>query len=384
MKILISGGGIAGMTAANLLHAQGHEVIVLDKARQYTYAGFILSLKSFGVDILSEMGLENELRKTETITECVNFMKPDGTPIRQISFDTFNQKLSKSIFATRAAIHNAIYNSVAGKVQILMNATITQCNQENDSITVLTSDGQTIRPDLLIISEGLHSPTREKMFSNTYFKNSNIFYLAGRLQKKHDYKLGVFKWFLGVGKMLAIIPLSENEIALHSYIRNSNAVVQADLKEFLASSFSEFDNEVQDLIREVIGKGVLFTDKLGMIHSENLVNGRLILLGDAGYCATPLSGMGASLSIYGAKALSHFIEKNPTNIQKALHNYNQAMQPIIAKFQSNAKRAAASLLPKSAGKHRLTSFMIRLAPRFVITNRMTKDFGLTENQRNFL
>jgi 2-polyprenyl-6-methoxyphenol hydroxylase-like FAD-dependent oxidoreductase len=222
------------------------------------------------------------------------------------------------------------------------------------------------------------------MFSNTYFKNSNIFYLAGRLQKKHDYKLGVFKWFLGVGKMLAIIPLSENEIALHSYIRNSNAVVQADLKEFLASSFSEFDNEVQDLIREVIGKGVLFTDKLGMIHSENLVNGRLILLGDAGYCATPLSGMGASLSIYGAKALSHFIEKNPTNIQKALHNYNQAMQPIIAKFQSNAKRAASSLLPKSAGKHRLTSFMIRLAPRFVITNRMTKDFGLTENQRNFL
>ena len=377
MKILISGGGIAGMTAANLLNAQGHEVIVLDKARQYNDAGFVLSLKSFGVDILSEMGFEDELRKRETITEYVNFMKPDGILIRQISFDTFNQKLSKSIFATHAAIHNVICNSVAGKVQILMNTSITDCTQENDSITVSISDGQTIKPDLLIIAEGLHSPTRKKLFTNAHFEDSNISYLAGRVQKKHDYKLGVFKWFLGVGKMLAILPLSENEIALHSYTRNSNDVVQADAKELLTSSFSEFDNEVQDLIREVIEKGVLFTDKVGMIHSENLVNGRVILLGDAGYCATPLSGMGASLSIYGAKALSHFIEKNPTNIQMALHNYNQLMQPIIAKFQSNAKRAAASLLPKSAWQHWLTSFMFKLAPRSVITNRMSKEFGLT-------
>ncbi|RYD70136.1 MAG: hypothetical protein EOP53_25950, partial [Sphingobacteriales bacterium] len=284
MKILISGGGIAGMTAANLLHAQGHEVIVVDKARKFTDAGFVLSLKSFGVDILSEMGLEDELRQRETITKYVNFTKPDGTHIRQIGFDTFNQKISKSIFATHSAIHNVLYNSVAVKVKMLMNTTITDCIQENDSITVFISDAQIIKADLLIIAEGLHSPTREKLFVNSYFEDLNIFYLAGRLKKKHNYKPGVFKWFLGIGKMLAILSLSENEIAVHSYTRNTNNMMQADAKDLLTSSFSEFGQEVKDLIKEVIEKGVLYTDKLGMIHEKNLVNGRVVLLGDAGYC----------------------------------------------------------------------------------------------------
>jgi 2-polyprenyl-6-methoxyphenol hydroxylase-like FAD-dependent oxidoreductase len=386
MKIMISGGGIAGMTAANLLHAQGHEVIVLDKARQFTNSGFLLSLKSFGVDILSKMGLEDELRKRATIFEYVDFMEPNGHFIRQVSYATLNQKLSKSIFATRAAIHDVIYNSVADKVQILMNTTIIDCIQENDSIKVSISDGQAINVDLLIIAEGLHSTTRKKLFSNVHFEDLSIFYLGGRLQKKHGYKLGVFKWFLGVGKLLAVLPLSENEIALHSYIRNNDntTTLQGNAKALLISSFSEFDNEVQILIREAIEQGVLFTDKMGTIHLENLVNGRAILLGDAGYCPTALSGMGASLSIYGAKALSYFIEKYPEDIHMALRDYNEIMQPIIAKFQRNAKRTAVSLLPRSAGRHWLTSFMIRLAPRSFITNRMSKEFSLTEAQRIFL
>lgn len=43
-----------------------------------------------------------------------------------------------------------------------------------------------------------------------------------------------------------------------------------------------------------------------MINSPTLVDSNVVLLGDAGYCPIALSGMGASLSIYGAKAFPKF------------------------------------------------------------------------------
>jgi len=122
---------------------------------------------------------------------------------------------------------------------------------------------------------------------------------------------------------------------------------------------------------------------MGMVDAPDLVNGNMVLLGDAGYCPTALSGMGASLSIYGAKALSHFISKTPDDLTSACSNYNRLMQPIIRKFQSNARNNASSFIPADAQKldHFVESF--RSASEIEIKGIMTDPIILTEDQLNF-
>jgi 2-polyprenyl-6-methoxyphenol hydroxylase-like FAD-dependent oxidoreductase len=44
--ILISGGGIAGLAAANYLHRGGHDVTVIDKAPAFRKLGYLLALKA--------------------------------------------------------------------------------------------------------------------------------------------------------------------------------------------------------------------------------------------------------------------------------------------------------------------------------------------------
>lgn len=74
-KILISGGGIAGLTAAKLLSAQGHNITVIDRATSFTNAGFLISLKSFGVRIMEELGLMKELQAASSPSEAVSFLE---------------------------------------------------------------------------------------------------------------------------------------------------------------------------------------------------------------------------------------------------------------------------------------------------------------------
>ena len=71
-RIIISGGGIAGMTAAKLLGDQGHEITVIDKASEFNNAGFLVSLKSFGVKIMDEIGLSSNLVKESTPSERIS------------------------------------------------------------------------------------------------------------------------------------------------------------------------------------------------------------------------------------------------------------------------------------------------------------------------
>lgn len=66
-------------------------------------------------------------------------------------------------------------------------------------------------------------------------------------------------------------------------------------------------------------------------------SGRVALVGDAGYCASPLSGMGTSLALVGAYILAG--ELGPADslgaesIQGAMERYQANMRPYVDKCQ---------------------------------------------------
>src|SRR3954465_7640272 len=111
MKVLISGGGIGGLTVANFLHRKGHQIIVIDKAREFTNSGFVLCLKGFGVEIMKELDLEDKLRSIATKSHFVNFYEKDGKLVRNLSFEIINKRLVDSVMATRGGIHQVIFEA---------------------------------------------------------------------------------------------------------------------------------------------------------------------------------------------------------------------------------------------------------------------------------
>lgn len=385
MRVLISGGGIAGLTVANFLFRQGHQPIIIDKAHAFSNAGFVLSLKSFGVEIMRELGLEDKLRSIATKSHFVNFYKKDGALVRELSFEVINKNMTDSVMATRGGIHQVIFDDIREKVEIRLGTSIQSLTQNEKEVTVTLSGNSILQADLLIVSEGLRSTTRSKVWNVSPIEDFNIFYAAGRLQGSHPYKPGHIQTYHGLKKMLAILPLTDNELAIQCYIHNTADIDNAEAIKngILSDTFRDYASEVTDLIKKLETKSAIFSDKIGMVHEPVLYKGRIVLLGDAGYCPTGLSGMGASMSIYGAKALVHFIEQSPDDLNKALNNFNSLMQPIILKYQGNARKNAKTFLPMSPFNLSIKNTILKYIPNSFITKKMNAELTLTEAQRNF-
>ncbi|RKO72081.1 FAD-binding protein [Sphingobacterium puteale] len=384
--ILISGAGIAGLTAANFLAKQGHNITVIDRSPSFSKAGFLISLKSFGVKIMDELGLTQNLQAESSPSETVHFVETNEQIIQSIEYDKMHENIERSVLITRGGLHYVLYEAIKNDVNIFFDTTISQLEDKSDKTKVTLSNGSSIDVDLVIVSEGLRSPTRERYFTNYQLEDFNTLYVGGKLKQNHGKQVGVFKVYIDVNKMLSIYPIAEEEIAIQCYIRSSEDIgyIKNNASSILKGTFADYNPEVKQLLENFLDDGLFFMDKMGMVNAPNLRNGRLVLLGDAGYCPTALSGMGASLSIYGAKALAHYIAEYPDDILTACDSYNTLMQPIVEKFQTNAKNNAASFLPKSEAD--LEKFVngFRAADDKAVQKIMTEPIVLTKDQENFI
>ncbi|CAG4997272.1 hypothetical protein DYBT9275_01732 [Dyadobacter sp. CECT 9275] len=383
--MLISGGGIAGLTAAKLLSAQGHQVTLIDKAPAFSKAGFLLSLKSFGVRIMDELGLTGNLLRESSPSEYATFLEANDQVIQHISYEKMSRNTERSVLISRGGLHHVLFEDIKDTVPVRFQTTIHRLVRHEEATLVTLSDGSELMADLVIVAEGLRSPTRERYFEGCKLEDFSTLYMGGKLKYAHGYTVGSFKIYMDVHKMLSIYPIGPDEIAIQCYIHHQGELPAAGLNatELLERSFQEYSQDVQDLLHRFAANGLMFVDKMGMVSAPNLVSGPLVLLGDVGYCPTALSGMGASMSIYGAKALAHFVGQTPGDLPLACNNYNTLMQPIIEKFQGNAKRNAAAFIPASTGQ--LDQFVrsFRAASDAELQKIMTDPILLTEEQLRF-
>jgi 2-polyprenyl-6-methoxyphenol hydroxylase-like FAD-dependent oxidoreductase len=87
--------------------------------------------------------------------------------------------------------------------------------------------------------------------------------------------------------------------------------------------------------------------ELGQVKMPQLFTGRVVLLGDAGYCPSPFTGMGTSLSLVGAYVLAGELTRHGDDVEQALEAYEKIMRQPIDEYQELAPGSNGSWLPTS-------------------------------------
>lgn len=72
------------------------------------------------------------------------------------------------------------------------------------------------------------------------------------------------------------------------------------------------------------------------VHTNIWYKDRVILLGDAGYCPSPFSGMETTSSLVGAYVLAGEINRNTENLDQALENYDKTLRPFVNEIQKTS------------------------------------------------
>jgi 2-polyprenyl-6-methoxyphenol hydroxylase-like FAD-dependent oxidoreductase len=134
---------------------------------------------------------------------------------------------------------------------------------------------------------------------------------------------------------------SETELAIH----HRDEVHQ---RRVIAEQFAGVGWRTAELLREVEASESFYFDKLAQIRMPSWSKGRVVLVGDAAYCASPAAGMGGSLALDGAAALADAMRLHGDDHVRAFHAYEEALRPFIDEVQAEAVRVGLeTLVPRT-------------------------------------
>jgi 2-polyprenyl-6-methoxyphenol hydroxylase-like FAD-dependent oxidoreductase len=69
-----------------------------------------------------------------------------------------------------------------------------------------------------------------------------------------------------------------------------------------------------------------------------------VLVGDAGYCVSPVAGMGGSMALIGAGRLADALQRNPGDHAAAFREYETKLRPFVEEVQQRAATAGMAMM----------------------------------------
>lgn len=350
-KILISGASIAGLSTAWWMKKLGYQVTIVEIANQPRTVGAAIDLRGATVDIVKRMGIFDQLKSNRLQVEMIEFKNAQDVTAGSILLkDKKTEFLSDDIEIERDKFLSILSDGLKNDVEFIFNNSITALNETKNNIHVSFRDGTQRTFDLVFGCDGSHSAVRKIRFGHeaeyTHFLQA---YFSITIVNKLLVKQKTMQMFGAPNKSIMLNAYnnktdiifcfnSEKEIP-YDY-RNSAQQRQILLEQFTGQSW-----RTAELLEEVLEAENFYFDKFCQIKMPSWTKGRVALVGDAGYCASPAAGMGASLSVTGAAALAEALQKHEGDINLAFQDYNKGLRPFIDEVQAAAQLNMKNFIP---------------------------------------
>ncbi|WP_006244848.1 FAD-dependent monooxygenase [Mycolicibacterium tusciae] len=346
--VVISGAGIAGPALAFWLARNGYRVIVVEIGPGLRPGGQTVDLRGAGGDVVERMGLSDEMRTRALEQRGAAWVRSDGSRRAEMPVTAFNGNgLVSKLEILRGDLVDVLYQATEGSVEYRFGTSISEVRQAKDGYDgaeVTFADGSVLRADLVVGADGPHSAVRRLTFGpEEHFVKPiggyNAWFSAPDA-------VGLDGWFLlyqAPGGLNASMRPSHNPSIAKAGLAFQSEPLTYDRRnvdeqrQILVDRFAGAGWECDALLAAAQEADDFYFDSFAQIHMPYWSSGRVALVGDAGYCASPLSGMGTSLALVGAYILAG--ELGPADaldaerIRKAFRRYGMVMRPYVDKCQ---------------------------------------------------
>lgn len=146
-------------------------------------------------------------------------------------------------------------------------------------------------------------------------------------------------------------------------------------KQFLQQTFTDGGFEVERVLSGMQNADDFYFEAIGQVKMQRWSQGRIVLVGDAGYCASPISGMGTSLALVGAYILAGELGRHPEDHTEAFRQYEALMRPYVTKAQKIFPGSTMFAVPETSLGITLQTAILSIAARPTITSLITKIMG---------
>jgi 2-polyprenyl-6-methoxyphenol hydroxylase-like FAD-dependent oxidoreductase len=351
MRILVSGAGIAGLSAAIDLSADGHDVTIVERANHLRVNGSPIDIRGdVAIGVAEKMGVLAEiLDRRVDMTERVQFVDEDGTVVAEPPLDEINDS-ADDIEIPREDLTNILYDHLGPSVELRFEQSIAELDADDHGVDVGFASGARERYDLVVGADGMHSAVRRLTFGpERQFLRHLGFYVAlaelpgyppdGRNNPMYNYP----------GHLTGIAAYNDKALAVFMFRSPWIDYDYHDLdaqKRILADAFAGHDEwRVPELVEAAVRDPELYFDSVSQIEMPAWHRGRVVLVGDAAHCASNLSGRGTSLALTGAWFLAQALRDHPGDLERAWQQYDRDQRPHAIRCQATAAPGGDRLIP---------------------------------------
>lgn len=352
MRVLISGGGIAGLTLAYWLQRSAISSVVIEQANAIRRDGYAIDFFGTGYDVASRMGLIGQLRSRQIPFEALVYVNKDSKTIARLDMALIRKITEgKYMGLMHETLEEVLYEALEETVDVRFGRWITAIESGPDAVVVTFNDGTTETFDLLIGADGVHSRTRALLFGPEEQFSRYLGYTIACYPLADRYGIGkTFQMYNEPGRMAAAYctPQADDLLLLFFMYQSSKPehVPREQRLSHLRKVFAGMGWLTEKFLSDVDPSVNVFMDAVIQIQMPTWHQGRVALVGDACDCPTLLSGQGASLAMGGAYLLAKALH-DTTDYQEAFRRYEQQMSAYVLDQQKSGRSFAKSFLPGS-------------------------------------
>ena len=352
-KILIAGGGIGGLATALACGRQGMATQVFEKKRVLSEVGAGVQLGPNVLRVLEAWGLRSAIDAVACFPQRLEVRSAlSGALLGTLPLGARAVQRYGARYATmaRADLHALLHRAVQaqGMAQVHLAQAVARVSQDVSAVELLTEDHRKRRANVLIAADGVWSHVRDFLRPDVQaLFTGHVAYRAMAKQSDLSESLRsdcVTVWLgpsmhavqypVHAGSMLNTVVLVEGAAP-----EDAQAWEQAAVRSVLLDQLAGAHGSLQDRVRSMAQWRLW--PLCGLPHlrgPQDMVFGRIALLGDAAHPMLPYLAQGAGMAIEDAAAVAQCLQQALGDDAKALLTYAHKRWRRNARVQARAQR----------------------------------------------
>jgi 2-polyprenyl-6-methoxyphenol hydroxylase-like FAD-dependent oxidoreductase len=345
MKVLISGAGPAGLTAAYWLKRYGFNPTIVERAPSLLVGGYKIDVRGAALQVIKQMGIHDAIVAARTDMQGAQLVDKEGNVLERMSGDDFGHRVSGDLEIVRGTLCQILRDHL-GKVELLFGDTIQGITQSSNSTQVQFKKNGVREFDCVIGADGLHSNVRRIAFGeeSRFLRDLGLYlcvYSVPNYLKLDRMEIQ----YSEIGRIAAIwssrgdanakacfgFAAPSLQIGLHDRLQQQQA---------LKTVYEGIGWEIPRLLEMMPTASDWYFDMAAQIDMPRWSQGRVVLVGDAAYCASPMSGQGTSIALIGAYVLAGELAAASGDHLRAFEEYEIVMRPFVEANQALGFRSS--------------------------------------------
>ncbi|MFB7668747.1 FAD-dependent monooxygenase [Kitasatospora sp. NPDC056138] len=342
-KVLISGASVAGPALAHFLHRDGYDVTVVERAPALRETGYAVDFRGAAFEVLEELGILDEVRGHDTKMRGTTLLDETGAETGHLPAEVFAGELE----VPKRELTRILHRITEADVEYVFDDSISALSQDDTGVTVEFERAATRRFDLVVGADGVHSQVRRLSFGPHSGAVQHLgmsgagFTAANHLGFDHS---GVLRLTKGTA-IYAFSAADPDRLMVSLSFATASPELDRrgrdEQERAVREAFAGHGWETPRLLEAMTAADDFYFASACQVHLGAWSQGRIALIGDAGYCAAPTSGMGTSQALIGARTLARQLAGAAGGHLTAFAAYEAEMRPYVTENQAKGREGAA-------------------------------------------